>query len=172
MCVCIGYCLSVQVYQLMLSPISENLYQEGHISTTKTFITIPSTDATPKPLHAIRSGRQRALAPCDQLNPHNNRSKSGRQKSITITIVINSQQIRKAKINSRNNRDQFRDHPTPPITRDRIVTYTTTSLALCSRTAPCPYLLVPGPHATFAIAHAIRRSTSSFNRALSTSCPV
>ena len=58
--------------------------------TTKTFITIPSTCATPKPLYAIRSGRQRALAPCDQLNLRNSRSKSGRQKSIPVTIVINS----------------------------------------------------------------------------------
>jgi len=41
-------------------------------------------------LHKIRSRRQCALAPCDQLNPHNSRSKSGRQKSIPVTIVINS----------------------------------------------------------------------------------
>ena len=41
-------------------------------------------------LYAIKSGRQRALAPCNQLNPHNSSSKSGRQKSIHITIVINS----------------------------------------------------------------------------------
>jgi hypothetical protein len=75
-------------------------------------------------LHAIRSGRQRALAPCDQLNPHN----------------------RKAKINSRNNRDQFRDYPTPPITRDHALTCTVTS------PAPRPHLFVPGPRATFAIA--------------------
>ena len=65
------------------------------------------TGATPKSLHAIRSERQRALAPCDQPNPHNSRSKSGRQKLILVTIVVNSQQIRKAKINSHNNRDQF-----------------------------------------------------------------
>ena len=32
--------------------------------------------------HAIKSGRQRVLAPCDQLNLHNNRSKSGKQKLI------------------------------------------------------------------------------------------
>ena len=88
-----------------------------YIYTTKTFITIPSTGATPKLLHAIKSGRQRALTPCDQirkatrthsmrsnqegnahslhaiksgrqralascdqLNPHNSRSKSGKQK--------------------------------------------------------------------------------------------
>ena len=38
----------------------------------------------------IRLGRQRALATCDQLNPHNSRNKSGRQKSIPLTIVINS----------------------------------------------------------------------------------
>ena len=60
------------------------------IYTTKTFITIPSIGATLKPLHAIRSGRQRALAPCDQLNPHNSSNKLGRQKSIPVTIVINS----------------------------------------------------------------------------------
>ena len=67
-----------------------------YISTTKTFITIPSTGATPKPLHAIKSGRQRALASCDQLNPHNSRSKSEKQKYIprdrhffgaTITVL-------------------------------------------------------------------------------------
>ena len=85
------------------------------ICTTKTFITILFTGATTKPLHAIKSGRQRALAPCDQLNPHNSCSKSGRQKSIPVTIVINSHQISKAKNNSRNHRDQFHDHPTPPI---------------------------------------------------------
>ena len=51
------------------------------ISTTKIFITIPSTGVTPKPLRAIRSERQRALAQCDQLNLHNSHSKSGRQKS-------------------------------------------------------------------------------------------
>jgi len=61
------------------------------ISTTKTFITIPSTGATPKPLHAIRSGRQRALTPCDQLNLHNSRSKSGKQKSIPITAAPNQE---------------------------------------------------------------------------------
>jgi len=56
--------------------------------------------------------------------------------------------------------------------RDRTVTCTATSLALYSRTAPHPHLLVPGPHATFAITHVVRRSTPSFNRALSMSCPV
>ena len=91
--------------------------------------------------------------------------------SIPITTVA-SQQIRKAKINSLNNRDQFRDHPTPLITRDCAITCTTTSLALCSCTAPRPHILVPGPRATFAIAHAVRRSTPLFNRALSTSCLV
>ena len=54
----------------------------SHIFTTKTFITIPSTGATPKSLYAIKSGRQRALASCDQLNPHNSRSKSEKQKYI------------------------------------------------------------------------------------------
>ena len=56
------------------------------ICTTKTFITILFTGATTKPLHAIKSGRQRALAPCDQLNPHNSRSKSGRQKINSLPI--------------------------------------------------------------------------------------
>ena len=51
------------------------MWCHGSISTTKIFITIPSTGA-------IRSGSQRALAPCDQLNPHNSRSKSEKQKYI------------------------------------------------------------------------------------------
>ena len=61
------------------------------ISTTKIFITIPFTGATPKPLHAIRSERQRALAPYDQLNPHNSRSKLEKQKSIPITAAANQE---------------------------------------------------------------------------------
>ena len=58
----------------------------SHIFTTKTFITILSIGATPKSLYAIKSGRQRALAPCDQLSPHNSRRKSGKEKSIPHDI--------------------------------------------------------------------------------------
>jgi len=97
--------------------------------TTKTFITIPSTGATPKPLHAIKSGRQRALAPCDQINPHNSCSKSGRQKSIPVTIVINS-----AITPRRQSRETAPSPaPRPPwhsaVARHRVLTYSCLALA-------------------------------------------
>ena len=72
-----------------VAPILRVLCQESSsvIFITKIFITIPSTDTTPKPLHAIKSERQRALAPCDQLNPRESCSKSGRKKNQTILRV-------------------------------------------------------------------------------------
>ena len=106
--------------------------------TTKTFITIPSTVATLKPLHAIRSGRQRALAPCDQLNPHNSRSKSEKQKLIPTRFPCDSS-LRLSR------------HPSSKMERKSITNYSSIT-GIPSSITTC----VPSPHTT----HADMQSTS------------
>ena len=111
------------------------------ISTTKTFINIPSTGATPKPLHAIRSERQCALVHCNQLNPHNSHNKLGRQKSIPITISCFP----------RDSSLRLSRHPSSKMERKSITNYSSITGILSSIT-----VCVPSPHTT----HAGTQSTS------------